>query len=293
MISIIIPFYNERESLPKLYDRLIAELTKLKESYEIILVDDGSTDNLKPVVKKNTILVTHRKRLGKGKALASGFTESKGNIIIFMDADLQDDPSDLKKFIAKINEGYDLVNGWRQDRKDSLTKTIPSNILNNILLKLFFGSKFHDINCGFKAMRREVLEEISLYGDNFRFLPAIVEKEGFNTTEIVVNHHPRRFGVSKYGYTKGLLGFLDVLTTFFLLEYFDRPIHFFGIVGAFIFAIGFVILLILGIQRIFFGMLLYRRPILFVGIVLVIIGVQIIMSGFIGELLVYLHKKKK
>ena len=301
MISVIIPFYNEAENLPILVDKLTRILTKQKNTWEIILADDASTDNstksiahyMNGIYKDKIKLISHRKRFGKGKALLTGFQQSKGDIIIFMDADLQNDPLDLPLFMEKVNQGFELVNGWRKERKDGLVKTIPSRIGNHIILKYILRSKFHDINCGFKLMKRKVLEEIPLYGDNFRLLPVMAEKHGFKTTEIVVKHNPRFHGKSKYGFFRRFSIFADILTAYFIFRFSEKPLHFFGIVGLPLFLLGTLILLILGIERIIYNQLLYRRPMLFVGILLIIVGIQISMTGIIAELLVYLNKKNK
>lgn len=294
MISILVPFYNEAENLPILIKRLIEVIKKLDQNTEIILIDDGSTDDWKSklgVMSNELRVIKHRKRLGKGQALLNGFKQSKGDIIVFIDADLQNDPEDLPKLLEKIDD-YDFVNGWRKDRIDPISKTLPSSIFNFFILKLILRSKFHDVNCGLKVMRREVLETIPLYGDNYRFLPIIAEKEGFRTTEVEIKHHPRKFGKSKYGIIRLLFGLFDTLTTYFIYTFSEKPNHFFGPVGLIIFIFGFIITFYLVFQRIFFGVLLYRRPSLLIGILMVIVGIQIIMTGVIGELIVYLNKKK-
>lgn len=295
MISIIIPFHNEKEDLPLLLKRLTEISAKIKEKVEIILIDDGSTDSWKQSVHLPEMvqLIEHKKKLGKGRALTAGFNMSKGDIIIFMDADLQDNPVDLPKFIDKIHEGYDLVNGWRKFRRDPISKTLPSSIFNTVLLKLLLQTKFHDVNCGFKAMKRSVLEEHPLYGDNYRFLPILAEKSGFLTTEVVVTHSPRMHGKSKYGFFRILSGLMDTITTYFIFRFAERPLHFFGIIGGAFFLFGFLIASVLAFERIFFGVLLYRRPILSLAVLLIIVGIQILMTGIIAELIVYLHNKKK
>ena len=296
MISVIVPFYNEKENLGLLSKKLTAAFKEIKDDFEIIFVDDGSTDGSASVLKptdEKIKLISQRKRFGKGRALSNGFSASSGDVIVFMDADLQDDPEEISRFIKTIKRGYDLVNGWRKDRKDPLSKIIPSAIFNFFLLKILFRTKFHDINCGYKALRRELLEQIPLYGDNYRFLPLIAEKEGFKTTEIVVKHNPRLHGKSKYGFLRLFFGFFDTIGTYFIYEFAEKPIHFFGPVGIAIFFIGFVISLYLAIERIFYGVLLYKRPILNLGILLIIVGIQIVLTGIIGELIVYLNKKNK
>lgn len=297
MISVIIPFYNEEGSLPLLLEQLQKVVKELPYDYELIFVNDGSTDSGSVNIEnaqndnKKIHLFTHRKQFGKGKALATGFLHSKGDIIIFIDADLQNDPKDLPKFIEKIALGYEFVNGYRKIRNDGFDKTLPSKIYNTLVNSLF-SLPIHDINCGFKAMKREVLDSIQLYGDNYRILPILAKYEGFRITEIEVLHHARRYGSSKYGAARLLFGLFDMLTYFFLLRFLEKPLHFFGVIGSFFLMLGSIILGYLAIERIFFQEMLYRRPILFLGMLLVVVGVQIITTGFIGELIVYLHKKK-
>lgn len=296
MISVIIPFYNEKESLPLLLAELKETLKKIKETAEVILVDDGSTDNWHQKLPSTGSRIrfnvfSHRKRFGKGRALLTGCKESKGNTIVFMDADLQNDPQELQRFLSVLRKGFDLVVGWRKERKDPISKRLPSFIFNNILLNFFFRSKFHDINCGYKALRREVLNEIPLYGDNYRFLPIMADQAGFKTTELVIKHKPRRFGKSKYGFLRLLSGLFDTLTTYFVYRFADKPLHFFGPIGGMFFIIGFVVTTNLTIGRIFYHHQLYRRPLLLFGILLIIVGIQVIMTGIIAELFVYLRKK--
>lgn len=293
MISVIIPFYNEKENLPELIKRLTAVLSGMKEKYELLMIDDGSTDEYEKEFPKKSSeihLVKHRKRMGKGRALEAGFEKSKGDVIVFMDADLQDDPDDLPKFLRKLNDGYQFVNGWRKHRIDPVSKTLPSSIFNYFLLKKMLKSRYHDINCGFKAMKREVLEEFTFYGDNYRFLPILVDRRGFRITEVVVNHHPRLHGVSKYGFFRIFFGFFDTVTTYFIYTFAEKPLHFFGPIGGIFFMLGSIITLELTIERLFFGVELYKRPLLLAGIFLIIVGLQVIMTGIIGELIVYWHK---
>jgi len=296
MISIIIPFFNEADSLPLLYKRLTSVLGKLKTNFEIIFVDDGSTDgslkNLK-MVSPQVKIITHRKRLGKGQSLADGFKQSTGGTVVFMDADLQDDPADINKFLDKIRRGLQFVNGWRMKRQDPVSKTLPSSIFNLIIIKLFFKAKFHDINCGFKAMKREVLEQIPLYADNYRFLPLLAEGKGFRTGEVVVTHHKRRYGKSKFGFLRLMYGLLDTVTAYFIDKFSEKPLHFFGPIGSILFVSGFLVTIDLVFERIFYQRMLYRRPALLLGILFIIVGIQVIMTGIIGVLIVYLDKKAK
>lgn len=292
MISIIIPFHNEVESLSILVNQLNEELNKLNTVFEIILIDDGSTDNPQSVIHNlsNVKLFAHQKKLGKGQGLRTGIENSKGEIIVFMDGDLQDDPEDLPKLLEKIDEGYDFVNGIREKRNDNLVVKFYSKIVA-MFLKVFLNSPFTDINCGYKAFKKEVLSNFIFYGNNFRFFPLAVFYNGYKVTEINVKNNMRKFGKSKFGPGKLFTGLLDTLTAYFLFKFSEKPLHFFGIIGGITFLIGFLISLYLTIERLFFGVLLVTRPLLWLGILLIIIGIQIVMTGIIGELIVYLSKK--
>ena len=295
MISIIIPFYNEKESIPVLINRLINTLKTIDEKWEIILVDDGSNDNSEFRVQnsesnKNIKLIKHKKKLGKGQALKTGIENSSGDTIVFMDGDLQDDPVDLPKLVEKINEGYDLVNGIREKRNDNLLVKFYSKIVF-WFLKIFLNSPYTDINCGYKAFKKEVLKDFIFYGNNFRFFPLAVHYNGFKVTEINVKNNKRKFGKSKFGPNKLFTGLLDTLTAYFLFKFSEKPLHFFGTIGGALFSIGFLISFYLTIERLFFGVLLYQRPLLQLGILLIIVGIQVVMTGIIGELIVYLNKK--
>jgi len=295
MISIIIPFFNEKENLPVLIEQLINQLDKLKKEYEIIFVDDGSIDNFQFSIfnfhsNSNIKYIKHKKRLGKGQALKTGIENSSGDIIVFMDGDLQDDPKDLPKLLKKIEEGYDFVNGIRVGRQDNfLVKSY--SLLAAKFLQTFLHSPYTDINCGFKAFKRKVLQDFVFYGNNFRFFPLYVFYNGYKVTEIEVKNNPRRFDKSKFGPGKLVTGIFDTLTAYFLYQFAERPLHFFGTIGAILFSIGFLISLYLTIEKLFFGVLLVTRPLLWLGILLIIIGIQIGMTGIIGELIVYLSKK--
>lgn len=301
MISIIIPFHNEAENLPILISQLNKVGDKIGQEIEVVLVDDGSTDNSKLKDQNSKLqlkgqnyqikIFRHQKRFGKGKALQTGISKSSGEIIVLMDADLQDDPADLPKFLDKIKAGFDLVNGVRVDRRDNILIKIYS-ILARKFLHIFLSSPFTDINCGYKTFKRDILTDITLYGNNFRFLPLAAYYQGFRVTEIPVINHPRLYGKSKFGSKKLVGGVFDTLTAYFIYKFAEQPLHFFGPIGLFMFFIGFLINLYLTIERLFFHVLLYRRPMLFLGLLLIIVGVQIVMTGIIGELIVYLNKKK-
>ncbi len=297
MISVIIPFHNEKENLPILYDQLFQALPKLGEDFEVIFIDDGSLDHSsEALVEKMSDdrfqLIRHGKQLGKGRGLNTGIKKAQGDIMVFMDSDLQDDPEDLAQFYAKIQEGYDFVNGIRAKRKDNPVVKMYSK-LASVFLRTFLKSPFTDINCGFKMFKRSVLQDFVLYANNFRFLPLATYYHGFRVTEIPVNNKPRIHGVSKFGSKKLIVGIFDTLTAYFLYQFSERPLHFFGSIGGIFFLTGFITAFVLSIQRIFFGMLLYRRPSLLLAVLLMIVGIQIFMTGIIGELIVYVNKKKK
>lgn len=291
MLSIIIPFYNERENIPTLIHQIKKALGQ--REYEVILVDDGSTDGLeKGEIGEGVTLLKHRVRQGKGAALRTGVRESKGSIVIFMDGDLQDDPADIEKFLEKIDEGYDVVSGWRKNRKDKAIMSGISKVGNILVWRKLLNSPLHDVNCGYKAFRRDVLNSIPLYGDNFRFLALSAAHKGYKIGEVVVNNRAREHGSSKYTPTKALFGLLDTITTYFIYRFAEKPLHFFGIVGGGFFGIGFIIALYLSYERLFYGVLLYRRPALLLAVLLIIIGIQIVMTGIVAELQVYLYNSK-
>ena len=293
MISIIIPFYNETESLPILIDQLINQLDKIKKDYEIILVDDGSDDAFtsKLKVKSEKLkVISHRKRFGKGQALKTGIDNSSGETVVFMDGDLQDDPLDLPRLLKKLDDGYDLVNGIRTNRQENGLVKIYSKTAS-WFLKTFLHSPFTDINCGFKVFKKKVLKDFNFYGNNFRFFPLATFLNGYKVSEISVVNNQRKFGKTKFGRSKIFIGILDTLTAYFLFKFSEKPLHFFGLIGGFLFFVGFLISFYLTIERLFFGVLLYQRPLLQLGILLIIVGIQIVMTGIIGELIVFLNKK--
>lgn len=294
MISILIPYYNEEKNIPVLLDEIDDVMKKENKEFEVILVDDGSENKVESQKLKVESLkyLIHKKRMGKGEALKTGLAEAKGDIIVFMDGDLQDDPQDIPHFLKKINEGYDLVNGIRAKRKDTGIIKLYS-ALANVVLRKAFKSPFTDINCGFKMLQREVVDALPLYGNNFRFLPLSAYYQGFQVGEIPVNNRKRLHGVSKFGQSKLFVGLLDMTTAYFVFKFAERPLHFFGMIGGVLFSIGFFISFYLTIERLFFNALLYQRPLLQLGIVLIIVGIQIIMTGLIGELIVYTSKKNR
>lgn len=291
MISIIIPVFNEEQSLEILFEKIKNVLTENSiESYEIIFVDDGSDDNSWNIVKNLTDKVDERikaikfrKNFGKSYALMAGFSEASGEVIITMDADLQDDPREIPKLLKKIEEGYDLVSGWKEKRNDPLSKTLPSKIFNKVT-SYISGLKLHDFNCGFKAYRKEVLEHIELYGDLHRYIPVLAHDLGFRVTEIPVKHHARKYGKTKYGIERFARGFLDLLTVLTITKYLQRPGHFFGGAGILSGIIGFGTLAYLVLIWFMGNRPIGNRPLLFFGILAVILCFQLISIGLLAEI---------
>jgi len=288
-ISIVVPVLNESESLPHLHEELTESLGDVGRSYEIIFVDDGSTDGSVDIVKNivagdpRVILVELRRRFGKATALQAGFEICKGDIVFTLDADLQDDPKEIPRFIEMIEDDYDLVSGWKEDRKDPLAKTIPSKFFN-FVTSWMSGLKLRDFNCGFKAYRKEVIQDLNVYGELYRYIPVVVHAKGFRVGEIAVSHRARQFGDSKYGLERFLRGPLDLATIMFLISFQKRPLHLFGPVGLFVGSVGFLInayLAVLWIQGIGIG----DRPLLMLGTLMIIVGIQILIFGLLGEMI--------
>jgi glycosyltransferase involved in cell wall biosynthesis len=294
-VSLIIPGLNEADSLAELAQR-VRESLDGKRSYELIFVDDGSTDNSWAVIsglRANDPRVKGirlRKNFGKAMALSAGFRRARGQIIITMDADLQDDPADLPAFLAKIEEGEDVVVGWKVSRLDPANRLILSRIFNGTVRKAT-GVQLHDMNCGFKAYRREVIRSIPVYGDLFRFIPAFAAWEGFRVAEVPVKHHARRYGASRYGLERILRGFFDLLSVMFLTRYQRKPMHLFGLVGLFLGGLGFLTELYLTVLW-FRGHKIGDRPLLLLGALEILAGIQFFSMGFIGEFLTYQSHKR-
>jgi len=291
-VTVVIPLYNEEESLVELADRLIGPLEAIGgSSFEVIFVDDGSQDASFGVIR--TIhardprfrAIRFRTNLGKSAALDVGFREARGEVVFTMDADLQDDPAELPGMVNLLDEGYDLVSGWKKTRHDPWHKTIPSKFFNFVVQSVT-GLKIHDFNCGLKLYRREVLPLLSVYGEMHRYLPAQAHWSGFRVTEIAVTHHPRKHGVSKFGMSRFVKGFLDLLTLVLTTKYARRPLHVFGTVGVVIALIGFGIDLWLSIEWFMGTTSLTNRPLALLGVLLIIVGVQLISIGLLGEMIV-------
>lgn len=292
-VSIILPAKDEAKSIPILIKEISSILIKTKKTYEIIIVDDGSKDNTKEIIKKlknNKVqLISHRGNLGKSQALQTGFNQARGDTIITMDADLQDDPKEIPNFLREL-KSYDVVSGWKKKRYDPISKKIPSKIFNK-LVNILTGLNIHDINCGFKAYKRECVMQLNLYGELYRFIPLLLYKENFTIGEIKVNHRPRKYGKSKFGIGRNIKGFIDLITIIFLTGYIKRPGHFFGSIGIFFFILGMLIETYIAGLRIFTGSIQYHYPLMMMGILLMVIGVQLFSTGLLAELIIYTTQK--
>ena len=288
-LSILIPLYNERESIRELASEITESLGKLSISYEIIFVDDGSRDGSFEEIKtlastdSRIIGIRFRRNYGKSAALSEGFEISRGNIVVTMDADLQDDPAELPAMIEKLNEGYDVISGWKKNRKDPLTKKIPSRLFN-FVTRLMSGVRIHDFNCGLKIYKADVVKTVRVYGELHRYIPVLAKWAGFRVGELVVNHRSRKYGSTKFGASRFFKGFLDLLTVMFLGKYNKNPLHFFGILGGILFFIGLLINGYLTYQW-FGGIWIGNRPILFLGILMMIVGIQFISLGLLAEMI--------
>jgi glycosyltransferase involved in cell wall biosynthesis len=291
-LSLVIPVYNEEENLPHLMDVIRAALTPLKKAWEVVFVDDGSTDKsleiLESLAQKDpdhVRLITFRRNFGQTAAIAAGIDYLMGGTIVLLDADLQNDPADIPMLLAKLDEGYDLVSGWRKDRKDNLfTRTIPSNIANG-LISWVTGVHLHDYGCTLKAYRRDALEGFRLYGEMHRFIPVFAHSVGARITEIPVRHHPRKFGKAKYGLDRTVKVILDLFTVKFLLDYSHKPMRLFGGAGMFLIFGSGVLLLYLFIRRLTEEISVLGSPLFQLGVMFLILGFQSILMGMIAELL--------
>ena len=289
-LSIVIPFYNELKNIPFLLDEIFQALRPTNWTYEVVAIDDGSRDGTYELLKKELVRFTHfrlirfRKNFGQTAAMAAGFDSAEGEIIVTLDGDLQNDPADIPRLMEKMGEGYDIVSGWREKRKDPfITRRLPS-LRANKMISWVTGVKLHDYGCTLKAFRREVAKNIRLYGEMHRFIPAIASWMGVSIAEIPVNHRPRKYGSSKYGLSRTVRVILDLITVKFLLTYSTRPIHVFGLWGILSGFLGFVLAGYLSFQRLFMGTALSNRPILLLAILLIFIGIQFISIGLLGEL---------
>ena len=290
-LTVVIPVFNEEESLPHLCSQLYPVLESLEKKYEVIFVDDGSTDGsfetLRCLSSKYLYLraIRFRRNSRKASALAAGFKEARGELIVTMDADLQDDPQEIPRLVDALSDKFDVVSGWKKKRHDPVSKTVPSRFFN-FVTSLVSGLRLHDFNCGLKIYRREVCEDVLpyLYGELYRFLPAIAHWGGYRVGEIPVQHHPRRFGSSKFGVRRLLNGFLDLMTITFIVRFMNTPMHIFGSLGLLSTLGGISICSYIAILHIEYGNIQSRHPLLLLGILLVIIGIQFFSTGLLSDM---------
>jgi glycosyltransferase involved in cell wall biosynthesis len=298
MLSVIIPVFDEEESLEAFYKELSLELAKLKIDSEIIFVDDGSSDDTLDIIKKlkkkdgRISVFSFRRNLGKAEALTFGFQKAKGDIIVTLDADLQDKPKEISNLFKKMKEGdWDVVCGWRKNRKDSIKKIISSKFFN-FIASVFWGPKLHAYNCELNLYSKAEAKSLNLYGGMHRFIPLLVHDQGFTVTEAAVEHDERKYGKSKYGFSKVWKDLPDMFTMLFLSKYSKRPFHFFGVAGAILISLGVIILGYLTWVWIL-GESIGRRPLLFLGMLLVISGFQSFFTGFLADLIISISSKKQ
>lgn len=296
MISVVIPVHDEELSVALLYDELSTAFAGDSRTWEAVFVDDGSSDGTFAALTRlhgandNVRVVRLRRNFGKAAALDAGFGEAIGDVVVTIDGDLQDDPSEIPRLLAKLDEGYDLVSGWKTKRRDPLTRRIPSRIFNTVAGKVS-GVHLHDLNCGLKAYRAEVVEGMQLYGELHRYIPVLAHYRGYRVTELPVNHRPREHGRSNYGVERYVRGFLDLLTVTFMGRYRHRPLHLFGGLGLLAGTMGFAILVYLTIVKLT-GHAIGQRPLLTLGVLLIVVGIQLLSLGLLSELITSHHEER-
>ncbi|MGB2875877.1 MAG: glycosyltransferase family 2 protein [Gaiellaceae bacterium] len=296
MISVVVPVHDEERTIALLFDELQAALEPLGQPWEVVFVDDGSTDGSFAALTRlhnsqgNVRVVRLRRNFGKAAALAAGFANVEGDVVITIDADLQDDPAEIPRLLAKLEEGFDLVSGWKTHRRDPLSRRAPSWIFNWVTGRVS-GLRLHDLNCGLKAYRAEVVQGLRLYGELHRFIPVLAHYRGHRIAELAVNHRPREHGRSRYGVERYLRGFLDLLTVSFIGRYRYRPLHLFGGLGLLLGAIGVGVLAYLTALKLG-GHAIGQRPLLILGVLLVVVGLQFFSLGLISELITTQHEER-
>ena len=296
MISVVVPLLNEERSLETLYAEIVAALEQEGHDFEVVFVDDGSTDESLSTLgrlheeQSNVVVVHLRRNFGKAAALQAGFLEARGDIVVTIDADLQDDPGEIPKLLAKLEEGFDLVSGWKTRRNDPFPRRLFSRIFNWVT-GVISGVHLHDVNCGLKAYRAEVLKGMRIYGELHRFIPVLAAYRGYRVAEIPVNHRARQHGRSRYGPERYLRGFFDLLSVTFMGRYRHRPLHLFGGVGLLMGAIGFIILTYLSVLW-FWGHGIGGRPLFTLGVLLMVVGIQFISLGLLSELITSQHEER-
>jgi glycosyltransferase involved in cell wall biosynthesis len=296
VISVVVPLLNEENSLDELYREIVAALEPRGEPFEVVFVDDGSTDGSPTVLGRlhdqhaNVVVIRLRRNFGKAAGLQAGFLEARGETIVTIDADLQDDPAEIPALLAKLDEGFDLVSGWKTRRNDPFLRRLFSRIFN-WSTGVISGVRLHDVNCGLKAYRDEVLDGMRLYGELHRFIPVLASYQGYRVAEIPVNHRARQHGRSRYGPERYLRGFFDLLSVTFMGRYRYRPLHLFGGIGVLMGAVGFIILLYLTMLKLW-GHGIGGRPLLTLGVLLEVVGIQFVSLGLISELITSQHEER-
>ena len=289
-LSIVIPLYNEEGSLKELHKEIRSTVGRMGMRHEIIFVDDGSTDSSFQVLRDikrfdhRIKIIRFRRNYGKSAALSVGFAHAQGNIVVTMDADLQDDPGEIPALVKKMNEGFDLISGWKRVRRDPLSKTIPSRFFNTVT-SLLTGIRLHDFNCGLKAYRKDVVKTVKVYGELHRYVPVLAHGEGFRVGEIAVHHRARKYGKTKFGIGRFWKGFLDLVTVLFTTRYFRNPLHLFGFWGVIAMLAGIGIDAWLAVEWLLGQTALSNRPLFLVGILLIIVGIQMVSIGLLGEMI--------
>lgn len=296
MISVVIPVHDEEHSVEALFEELAEALEPLDQPWEAIFVDDGSADGTFAALtglhaeQPNVRIVRLRRNFGKAAALQAGFAQAGGDTVVTIDGDLQDDPAEIPRLLAKLDEGFDLVSGWKTRRRDPLTRRVPSKLFNAVTGRVS-GLRLHDLNCGLKAYRAEVVRGLRIYGELHRFIPVLAHYRGFRVAELPVNHRPREHGRSRYGVERYVRGFLDLLTVTFMGRYRHRPLHLFGGLGLLLTTVGVVVLVYLTIVKLG-GEAIGHRPLLTLGVLLVVVGMQFLSLGLISELITSHHEER-
>jgi dolichol-phosphate mannosyltransferase len=296
VISVVVPLFNEEHSLGALYHEIAAVLDSQPEPYEVVFVDDGSTDGSMAVLERlhaetTSVVVVHlRRNFGKAAALQAGFLEARGDVVVTMDADLQDDPAEIPQLLAKLDEGFDLVSGWKTRRNDPWSRRVLSKVFN-WATAVVSGVRLHDVNCGLKAYKAEVLKGMRIYGELHRFIPVLASYRGFRVAEVSVNHRAREHGRSRYGLSRYLRGFFDLLSVTFMGRYRHRPLHLFGGLGLVMGFVGSLVLLYLTVIKIG-GAAIGHRPLLTLGVLLVVVGIQLLSLGLLSELITSQHEER-
>jgi len=296
-LSIVIPVFNEEKNLQPLYNSLKTTLNKIKKPYEIVFIDDGSTDNSFDILErlqkndKTMHIIKFRKNFGQTAAMDAGFNEAVGRVIISMDADLQNDPLDIPKLLNELNKGYDVVCGWRFNREDSFSKKILSNFAN-WFRRVLTREKIHDSGCSLRAYKKNCLKDLDLYGEMHRYIPAMLFWKGYKVGEIKIEHHSRKYGKTKYSAIRLLKGFLDLIVVKFWMEYSTRPIHLFGLLGIFFGFLGFIIGLYLTVIRLIYKESIANRPLLILSVLLIVLGVQFFVFGLMADIMIKIYYRK-